>query len=287
MISDILIKIKTNSSNYRHYIEKGYLIEKCGIEIEINVLDLPLSSHMKINCKCDKCGINRVITYNNYIRASKINNQDVCVKCCGNKSKLTSKKKYGDLFQSTPEFKEKIKNIVYGKYGGKEGYSKFISDISKEKCQEKYGVNSVMQLKEFQEKSKQGMLDKYGVEYPMQNEFSFNKAQKTGLKLKEYNGLKYQGTYELDFLKFCKTNNFKVERGKSIKFIMDSKNKTYYPDFYLPEYNLICEIKSDYYYYKYLDKNLSKMETSIERGFQFKFILNKNYEELYMFCNKS
>ena len=283
MIIDKKIKVKTNPSNYKYYKEKGYIINKCGEDVEIDVNDLPPKSTVKINCKCDNCGIDRLITYSNYTIATKINNKDVCIKCCGEKSKLTSKKKYGKLFQSTLEFKEKIKGINYEKYGGKEGYSKFISEISKQKCQEKYGVNSVMLLKEYQNKSKLGMLNKYGVEYPMQNEFSFNKAQKTGLRLKEYNGLKYQGTYELDFLKFCEKNNIKVERGKTIKFIMHSQNKIYYPDYYLPEYNLICEIKSDYYYQKYLNKNILKEKTAIENGFNFKFIINKNYDSLMIY----
>ena len=39
MIIDKVIKIKTNPSNYRYYLNKGYLINKCGEEIEINVND--------------------------------------------------------------------------------------------------------------------------------------------------------------------------------------------------------------------------------------------------------
>jgi hypothetical protein len=286
MIIDKIIKIKTNPSNYRYYLNKGYLINKCGEEIEINVNDLSHASHAKVLCKCDKCDDIKIKDYSAYLICLKSNNVYMCNKCCSEKSKLTSKKKYGVLFQSTPEFKEKIKNIVYEKYGGKEGYSKFISEISKKKCQIKHGVNSVMELKKFQDKSRYGMIKKYGVEYALQNEFSFNKSQKTGLKIKEYNGINYQGSYELDFLKFCEANKIKVERGTTIKFEMYLKNKIYYPDFYLPNFNLICEIKSDYYYYKYLDKNLLKMDASIKMGFNFKFIINKNYDELSLFLKE-
>ena len=71
--------------------------------------------------------------------------------------------------------------------------------------------------------------------------------------------LYYQGSYELDFLNkyFLKV---KIERSKSIKYKIDDNIKIYYPDFYLPEYNLIVEIKSTYIWNKNLKSNLAKLK---------------------------
>ena len=51
-------------------------------------------------------------------------------------------------------------------------------------------------------------LKKYGYEYPAQNSDIYIKTQKSQFKVKEYKGIKYQGTYELDFLKFCDNIKF-------------------------------------------------------------------------------
>ena len=90
--------------------------------------------------------------------------------------------------------------------------------------------------------------------------------------------LLYQGSYEKDFI-----DNYydKVEIAKpnSINFIFDNKNKVYHPDFYLPKYNLIVEIKSSYTYYKYMCKNISKQKETVNQGFDHIFIIDKNYIE--------
>ena len=39
------------------------------------------------------------------------------------------------------------------------------------------------------------------------------------------------------------------------------------------------EIKSSYWYEKDLDKNLDKQKSCLEQGYNFIFIINKNYEE--------
>ena len=64
---------------------------------------------------------------------------------------------------------------------------------------------------------------------------------------------------------------------------MISYFKVYYPDYYLPEYNLIVEIKSDYTYKKELDKNICKRKSCVEQGYNFIFIINKNYDEFIQY----
>ena len=129
-----------------------------------------------------------------------------------------------------------------------------------------------------QEKIKKTCLEKYGCEYPAQNIDIFNKTQKTQLKMKYYKDVRYQGTYELDFLIFCEEHNILDEITKiTIKYFYNEKNRIYFPDFYIKKLNLIVEIKSDYYYNLYLEKNLCKQTACLKQNYYFLFIINKDY----------
>jgi len=109
----------------------------------------------------------------------------------------------------------------------------------------------------------------------------FNKVQKSAYKLKKYKNYLYRGTYELDFLiKF--SENYKIENAKSIDYAFDGKNKKYHPDYYLPDYNLIVEIKSSYTYEREKEKNEAKKEATINNGYNFIFIINKDYIEFLL-----
>ena len=136
---------------------------------------------------------------------------------------------------------------------------------------------------------KKFFIKNHGVENSMQLDNVFHKAQLTGLKLKEYKGVRYQGTYELDFLKFCESNMIldKISKIKSIRYFFSGKQKYYHPDFYIKELNLIVEIKSDYYYEAHLEKNLCKKKYCLEQGFDFIFIINKDYGEFSSKIKKS
>ena len=85
----------------------------------------------------------------------------------------------------------------------------------------------------------------------------------------------------MDFLvNFC--DNYKIENPKSIDYVFNNKNKKYHPDYYLPDYNLIIEIKSSYTYDREKEKNEAKKEAAINNDFNFIFIINKNYSELIL-----
>lgn len=56
----------------------------------------------------------------------------------------------------------------------------------------------------------------------------------------------------------------------TIKYIYDNKNKLYYPDFYLPKYNLILEVKP--YSLCNDDKVQAKKNACISQGYNFMFI---------------
>lgn len=122
-------------------------------------------------------------------------------------------------------------------------------------------------------------LQKYGVAYPYQNPQIYLKTQIKGFNAKRYNdtNIYFRGSYELDFLnKFFKKYP-DIQNGPSIKYIFENKTKIYHPDFYIPSLNLIIEIKSSYYFHKYVNKVSAKEKATITNGFKYIMILDKNY----------
>jgi hypothetical protein len=93
------------------------------------------------------------------------------------------------------------------------------------------------------------------------------------------NGIEYkvQGTWELEFIKWLDVNNisFVCHRDR-IPYILEGKNKMYYPDFYIHSWNCYVDIKNEYHYN--LQKN--KFEALKEQGINIKIILKDELEKL-------
>jgi len=194
----------------------------------------------------------------------------------------TNLERYGvKYYTQSDDFWKKVKEtslIKYGVYSPNQSEDikrkKFLSMI------DKYGFINNSLTPKSKEKLKKTNLEKYGVEYPMQVLEFAEKQQKNTKKIIKYNDrLYYQGTYEKDFLNHVSSLNIidDVKRGPVIRYNLNEFNKIYYPDFYLEKYNLIVEIKSSYYYNKYLEKNILKKEKCIKDGYNFIFIIDKNY----------
>ena len=143
----------------------------------------------------------------------------------------------------------------------------------------KYGVEHPSKVEEIKLKTKQTNVIKYGVEFPLQNKKIFDKVQKTSFKIKQYKktDLYYQASYEKDFLDNY-YDKIKITKIAPILYTFNNKIKYYHPDFYIQKLNLIIEIKSDYTYNKEIDKNLAKQKACLEQGYDFIFIINKNYK---------
>ena len=155
-------------------------------------------------------------------------------------------------------------------------------------CNLKYNKDSYSQTDEYKIRFKNTCIERYGVESPMQSVIIFNKQQKSGLKTKKHekSNLSYQGTYELDFLEKY-YDNIRIEKINPIKYFLNENEHYYHPDFYLPDYNLIIEIKSSYTYNYDLNKNLAKEEYSINSGYKFLFIIDKYYNDFESYISSS
>jgi hypothetical protein len=100
----------------------------------------------------------------------------------------------------------------------------------------------------------------------------------------EINGKKVQGTYELNFAKKLNEFEIKWERCKPHLYVQNGRNRHYTPDFYLPEFNWIIEIKGFL-----LESHIEKMNLAIIQNEDLKNlkIIKKNiYENLIKMENK-
>lgn len=155
-----------------------------------------------------------------------------------------------------------------------------IKSKKRETCLEKYGVDCNFKSDEIKELIRCTNIRRYGVENPMQCPIIFKKQLLSAFKIVYYNdSLFYQGTYELDFLKYCDKKGILdiVSNGPSIKYLFNDVEHTYHPDFFIESMNLIVEVKSSYTYNKELDVNLMKEKYSMLCGYNFLFIIDKDY----------
>lgn len=172
-----------------------------------------------------------------------------------------------------------LNNLLYIGYDVKVGdfYKKKAADtnIKKHICLVER-VSHYSKTQEFKTKVKKTCLSNYGFDNVSKVSNIQNSKVKTSYKISEFNNLQYQGSYELDFIKYCESNNIEIERGPSVKY---NENKVYHSDFYLRNKNLIVEIKSSWTYEMELDKNLEKQKACLQQGYNFIFIIDKNYED--------
>lgn len=139
MISTDKISIKIGTHNYKKYPSNNI-----GDIVDIHPSELPNGSKYEVDCKCDKCGVEKTVKWNLYWKnyGSKYDyGYWLCRKC---KLKENNLEKYG------------VENVFQ---------LDIIKEKSKQTVKEKYGVDNVSQLNETKEKVKATNIEKYGVEH--------------------------------------------------------------------------------------------------------------------------
>jgi bifunctional DNA-binding transcriptional regulator/antitoxin component of YhaV-PrlF toxin-antitoxin module len=140
MILDKKVEVTIINHNMRHYKNLGYNV-KYKDKIIVKVEELSQGSHYKINCKCDDCGTETSIKYQDYLTVFNKNQKYICKKC-----------RQIDFLNFNDSKKQLMK----------------INRLSA--TREKYGVDNVFQLEFVKEKMKETFIKKYGVEHFRQNE---------------------------------------------------------------------------------------------------------------------
>ena len=157
------VKVRTSSSNCKHFREKGYEFKKFGDIIEVNVLDLPKGSGVKVKIICDVCGCESEVPYF-YLNGNISNN--VLITCGSNSCK---NKKY----ENTCMEKYGVKNVLQAEE---------VKEKIKDTNLERYGAENVMQCKEIQDKAKDTNLGRYGAENPFGSKEIRDKIKNTWQK---------------------------------------------------------------------------------------------------------
>ena len=223
------VKIRTGSSNYKHYREKGYWFKKCGDFIEVNVLDLHPGSTVKVKVVCDICGKEREMWYRTVIKCNEENELITCASnsCKHKKYEDTCMKKYGvkSAIQSQ-EIQNKIKTTNLERYGCENAMqNKEIQNKVRETNLERYGHACSLQNKEIQNKSKETCIKKYGVDNPSKAQEIKNKKIET---CKKNFGCEYPAQSKIvqDKLKKTFQNHFGCDSPMQCKVIQDKMKAT-------------------------------------------------------------
>lgn len=278
-------KIKIAGKNIKHFKTLGYEI-KFGDIIEVPIQHLTNKSDVLLEAKCDICSLIKKVKYSSYkIYTNNLTGKYYCCKCNSIKRANTFLEKYGvKNISQLDEIKIIKKEKSIEKFGTTSPLcNEHIKNKTKKTLMDKYGVDNISKVEFIKDLKKETILKNWGVENPTQSLEIFNKMQKNSkhsFKYKETD-LNYRGKYELDFLEYCEINNIDINNGFTIDYIFLNKNKKYHSDFYSEKYNLIIEIKSSYYYDLFKEQNLAKKKGSELAGYNFIFIIDKNYKELF------
>jgi hypothetical protein len=220
------------------------------------------------------------------------------------KTKETNIKKYGvECTVHNPEIKKKIIKSNLEKYGvenvlqseeikgkikkrnletyGVEHYTQTeeCRDKMKKTNLEKYGVENYGQTKECRDKMKQTSLIRYGVEHSGQSQEIQEKIQNQSLKFKEYTMpsgkiRKVQG-YESfalnELVQLYKEEDILTNRRDipRIQYMINDKNKYYFPDIYIKSVNKIIEVKSTWTYKLKTGNIKEKEEATKKLGYDY------------------
>lgn len=284
------------------------------------LIDIPVKlnrdSKITFICHCSNQSIN---TFRYIVKCNGLHCNKCSKKMGDNKRKCTVLKKYGVEFLShskeiqekikdtnlerygvdnvfkNKDIRNKIKNTMLDKYGTEYSIqNKEIQNIINMKSRkthlERYGVEYSIQNKHIFEKRKMNNILKYGVENPMQNIDIQNKLQKNSKNFKEYvmpSGIirKVQGyePFALDILLQSYTEDqLKTDRKDvpRIKYIVNEKDKYYFPDIYIPHENKIIEVKSKWTLNLHKDIVNNKKQACIDQGYNYEIWCFNSKEEL-------
>jgi hypothetical protein len=75
------------------------------------------------------------------------------------------------------------------------------------------------------------------------NPDSYSSSNRGRTKQIIFDGIKFQGKWELEFYQYCKKNNIQIERSNEWFEYEWNGTRKYFPDFYLKQYELYVEVK--------------------------------------------
>lgn len=147
---------------------------------------------------------------------------------------------------------------------------------------EKFGVDSYCSTEEFKNRRKSTWMEKYGVDNPTksveilekvllknsQNDYVTKTMVMPSGKTRRYQG--YENKVIMDLLKSGLSED-EIISGQGnvphIPYIFKGRQHRYYPDIYIPKFNMLIEVKSKYTWNKYKERNLAKIDAAKKLGY--------------------
>ncbi|MDY0270305.1 DUF7487 domain-containing protein [Trichloromonas sp.] len=162
MIITDKVNVKIINHNLEYYRYLGYDV-KHGDIINVNAEFLSKGSHIRIDVKCEKCGIINSIKYQDYVKITKDKTIkyycQLCVKT--ERTEKTNIKKYG------------VKNV---------SQSNIIKNKKIKTNLKNWGTENVFQNENIKDKIKKTCKNKYGSEHPNKSNIIKNKSLLTRIK---------------------------------------------------------------------------------------------------------
>ena len=207
MILDKEVKISTKYNyNLEYYKSLGY--DTSDDFFIVKVEDLAKNSSIKLNVKCEYCGLNDIIPYSKWNRSMNSRVKKYCCKNCkGEKIKESNLDKYGvtsvaklesskekskstnlekrgvEFHTQSKEVKYKIKKTNLKKLGVDNPMkSQIVRNKQKKTLIEVYGVDNISKVEYIKEKKKETTFSNFGVDVPLKSDEVKNKVKKTNLK---------------------------------------------------------------------------------------------------------
>lgn len=162
----------------------------------------------------------------------------LCIYCTKDLKNLNSKKQHEIRCKNNPNA---IK--VKPSYGmsGKKGTNQYVKgSIMSDETKAKIGERSKKQIWSEERRIAHSKIMKLAV---TMNPESYTSSNRGRTKQIIYNNIKFQGRWELEFYKYCENNDIKIERSNEWFEYEWNGVRKYFPDFYLPDFDLYIEVK--------------------------------------------
>lgn len=166
----------------------------------------------------------------------------------------TQRKKYnGLLANQAPEVIDKKQKALFIKYG-----VKTLGDVASKLMQERYGVNSLLQIPEYFDQWSKNAYKWKSMKMPSGTEIKVQGYEPFAVAL-------LLQSYNEDELIFNKSLMPRFTYQDPINL----KTRRYYPDIYIPKDRLIIEVKSEYTLSRNYENTLLKLSCVKEAGYNF------------------
>lgn len=194
-----------------------------------------------------------------------------CLKLCKNSNSLRNHQR---LCKSNPNrdisnfekmTTEQIKNMRHGAYISEESKQKTRDLLKQRHAEGRYKSAHANRKGKYigpdwteEKRERQSEIMK---RVSKENPESYSSSNRGRTKQIEKYGIKFQGSWELTFYEFCLENHIECLRNYNGFDYIWNGNRTYYPDFYLPQIDSYVEIKGykterDVAKWSYFPKNL-------------------------------